>query len=100
MSPFERLGLTEDAALIEVQTAWRRLAKLHHPDMGGSTDSFHELRVAYNEAMREIESRPCPTCRGVGRVTHAHGFSTLQATCPCCGGTGLAVDGPSQPAVD
>lgn len=40
------------AAIIEDQ--YRRLAKKHHPDAGGSAEAFHELQQAREEALRGI----------------------------------------------
>lgn len=34
------------------------------------------------------EGRPCPPCRGTGRVISTLGGSPQQVTCPWCEGTG------------
>jgi len=41
------LEISPDASPEEVRAAYRRLAKRHHPDAGGSPDRFHALREAY-----------------------------------------------------
>jgi hypothetical protein len=38
----------------EIQRAYRRLAREHHPDIGGSADSFRLLESAYREALNRI----------------------------------------------
>ena len=46
------LGLTEDAKMDQVRTAYRKLAKRHHPDVNPSNDSarlFQEIQAAYEQ---------------------------------------------------
>lgn len=50
------LGLEPDAALDEIDTAYRRLAKQLHPDHGGSDQDMVRLNMARECAMRV--SRP------------------------------------------
>ncbi len=38
----------------DVKKAYRRLASLHHPDLGGSHHTMAELNVAQDEALREV----------------------------------------------
>lgn len=47
------LGVGEHADEAEVQRAYRRLARLHHPDAGGDPAAFHRLRQA-----RDLLSAP------------------------------------------
>ncbi len=56
---YQTLGITAAASAAEIRSAYRRLAKLHHPDAGG-TQSGHQLMLTINEAyevLREPESR-------------------------------------------
>ena len=45
--PFRILDLPYTADADDVRRAFRRRARETHPDRGGSTDAFHEIRVAY-----------------------------------------------------
>src|SRR6202020_3397740 len=38
--------------------------------------------------------KTCPMCGGPGRVRPAHGFFTLERTCPNCHGRGQSIDSP------
>jgi len=45
--PYTVLGVARDASPEELQDAYRRLAKLHHPDRdGGSAERFLEIQAA------------------------------------------------------
>lgn len=44
---YQVLGLPVQADWSQVKSAYRRLAKLHHPDHGGDQDKFVEVRGAY-----------------------------------------------------
>jgi hypothetical protein len=52
------LGVGEHADASEVQRAYRRLARLHHPDAGGDPAAFHRLGQA-----RDLLSAPRPMTR-------------------------------------
>ena len=41
------LGLAPGASPAEIRRAYRRLAKNHHPDLGGEVTAFHRLDAAY-----------------------------------------------------
>ena len=43
----ELLGLEAGANLQAIKRAYRRLAKAHHPDLGGDVERFHRLDAAY-----------------------------------------------------
>ena len=43
----ELLGLECGASLQAIKRAYRRLAKQHHPDLGGDVELFHRLDAAY-----------------------------------------------------
>lgn len=49
---WEVLGVDRTAGREEVMNAYRALARLHHPDVGGNEDDFKRLRAAYEEATR------------------------------------------------
>ncbi|WP_129117006.1 ferredoxin Fer [Halegenticoccus tardaugens] len=48
-SPFDILGIDEDAVDEEVDQAYRRRVKEAHPDHGGSLQEFQLVRAAYDE---------------------------------------------------
>jgi hypothetical protein len=41
------LGLEPGASIQAIKRAYRRLAKAHHPDLGGDVEAFHRLDAAY-----------------------------------------------------
>ncbi len=47
-SAYATLYLTPGAPLEVIQAVYRTLAKLHHPDLGGSTELMAEINDAYN----------------------------------------------------
>ena len=88
-SAFEILGLPIDATEVEVIASFRRLASEKHPDKGGSSEEFIQLRQAYELAL--VEARKplmCPSCLGVGTKLIASGFHSMKQTCNSCGGSG------------
>jgi hypothetical protein len=48
---FVALGVDCDATEKQIKSAYRRLAKTHHPDMGGDPEEFKQVRLAYEKAM-------------------------------------------------
>src|SRR5450759_3595251 len=44
---YDTLGVKKDASADEIKKAFRRLARKHHPDAGGSEDKFKEINEAY-----------------------------------------------------
>lgn len=46
------LGLSAGASATEVRSAYRRLAKLHHPDRGGDAEAFQHVQRAYERLAR------------------------------------------------
>ncbi len=53
---YDILGVKKDASADEIKKAFRRLARKHHPDTGGSEDKFKELNEAY-EVLSDAEKR-------------------------------------------
>jgi curved DNA-binding protein CbpA len=45
---YEILGVKEDASKREINAAYRRLVKKHHPDKGGDVEIFQQVTDAYN----------------------------------------------------
>jgi hypothetical protein len=48
----EILGVRENASKSDIMNAYRSLAKIHHPDVGGSKEMFLKLRKAYEEGIK------------------------------------------------
>lgn len=48
MNHYETLGVAQNATPDEIKSAFRKLAKQHHPDLGGSKDKFQQINDAYN----------------------------------------------------
>jgi molecular chaperone DnaJ len=53
---YETLGVARDASAEDIKSAFRKLAKEHHPDAGGEEDKFKELNEAY-EVLSDPEKR-------------------------------------------
>jgi hypothetical protein len=53
-----RLGLTPPCTRADVTTAYHRLARTRHPDVGGSHDAFVALRASYEAALRLVANSP------------------------------------------
>ncbi len=61
-SPYHTLGLKPGATAGEIRSAFRRLARKHHPDKGGDTAHMAEINAAY-ELIRDgriPEPEPLP----------------------------------------
>jgi hypothetical protein len=52
------LGLQDPADRSEVISAYRRLARQHHPDLGGDADAFRSLTVARDLLLSDARSEP------------------------------------------
>ncbi len=53
---YDILGVKKDASEDDIKKAFRRLARKHHPDAGGSEDKFKEINEAY-EVLSDAEKR-------------------------------------------
>lgn len=62
MNPYEELGLQIGASTDEVKKAYRKLARQHHPDLGGSEEKMVLLNAAYdmiiNQGWTPDKARP------------------------------------------
>ncbi len=52
---YEILGVDVNTTKNEIINAYRALAKIHHPDVGGSKDTFLKLRQAYQDGLEATE---------------------------------------------
>ena len=56
MTHYETLGVTEAATPEELKSAFRKLAKTHHPDLGGDIQKFQQINEAY-ETLSDPDKR-------------------------------------------
>lgn len=47
MELYQHLEIEKDASEKEIKDAYRRLAKIHHPDKNGKKDDFQKIQLAY-----------------------------------------------------
>ena len=64
------LAVRPDASPEEIRIAYRRLAKRHHPDVGGEFVAFHAVREAYNALVDPARRRDYDAQRREPRSTH------------------------------
>lgn len=56
MDPYSVLGLPRDAVLSELKASYRKLAKIHHPDLPtGSAEKFRQLTSAYEALLPVVK---------------------------------------------
>jgi len=48
---WEILSISKEANKKEITNAYKSLARIHHPDVGGSSEQFQKIRKAYDEAV-------------------------------------------------
>ena len=48
MDPYSILGIRKGASANEIKKAYRRLARMHHPDKGGNEEMFKKIQNAYD----------------------------------------------------
>ena len=54
---YELLGVEPDATLTQVRAGFLKMAKIHHPDVGGSTEKMQEFSRAYRTLADEISRK-------------------------------------------
>lgn len=47
-NPYAILGLADNAPAGDIKKAYKRLVKLHHPDVGGNAEDFDKVQKAYD----------------------------------------------------
>lgn len=88
----EALGLDPlKATPADVQEAYYRLARVHHPDHGGKPDAFIELVETKKLALEELRAQVCPKCHGMKLREIVRGFNVTYLRCESCQGTGRRV---------
>jgi len=54
---WETLGIKKEATKSEIISAYRALARVHHPDAGGDAKMFKQLRQAYEDGLAATGGR-------------------------------------------
>jgi len=49
------LGVKQTATKDDIRNAFKALARIHHPDVGGSEEDFKRLRQAYDDAIKAVK---------------------------------------------
>ena len=80
MTPYELLKVSPEATPTELRAAYRRACMQHHPDRGGSPETFHAIQLAY----RALNRRGCPECNNKGFITTRTGLFAKRIPCPNC----------------
>lgn len=76
MDHYQRLGIDKNATPEQIKKAFRKLAGKHHPDKGGNTATFQQIKAAYDilsdpQLRQEYDNpRPQPNFSDLG----GHGF--------------------------
>ncbi|WP_372698536.1 J domain-containing protein [Arthrobacter sp. JSM 101049] len=79
-SHYEVLGITRDASLAEVKTAYRRAARSTHPDQGGDAAQFRLVSLAY-QTLSDPTARAAYD-RSYGRTSARRGPSPERGPAP------------------
>src|SRR3954468_18144435 len=60
--PYRTLGLSRGASIEEIKRAYRRLAKIHHPDAAGEKNvpRFLAIHAAYEQLAGGADAHPAP----------------------------------------
>ena len=56
MNYYQILGISQNATADEIRSAYKHMAKKHHPDMGGDSESFIRVQEAY-ETLSNMSKR-------------------------------------------
>lgn len=64
---YELLGVEPDATLSQVRAGFLKMAKIHHPDVGGSTEKMQQFSRAYRTLADEMSRKA---------YDMIHGFNT------------------------
>jgi hypothetical protein len=49
---WEVLGISRTSTKEDIKNAYKAMARIHHPDMGGTEEQFKKVRKAYEEAIK------------------------------------------------
>lgn len=97
-----RLFLEDGLHQKTVLKAYKEMAKITHPDGGGSPEAFARVDWAKHALLKWLEMQDqekgrsvfdierCEPCNGTGRKRVQRGFKSWQVMCSTCRGTGEA----------
>lgn len=98
---YELLKIHRSSTQDEVRDAYLRLARKEHPDVGGTSDTFHDAHEAY-QMLRNPTTRQqynawldekygvCGVCKGRGVHVKQQSFKVrLLRPCAICHGSGV-----------
>lgn len=60
MDSYEILGVSRNDSITEIKETFRKKAKKYHPDKGGDTNTFIQLKEAYEKVMKEKKDEMQP----------------------------------------
>lgn len=50
---YKILDITDDSDIIDIKSKYRKLSKIHHPDLGGDPNKFLKVQAAFEKAKQE-----------------------------------------------
>ena len=71
---YKILGVSENADNKQIHSAFKELAKKHHPDRGGDAEKFKEINEAYDTLKNEEKRNEYETLRKFGNVGSGGNF--------------------------
>lgn len=101
MNPWKTLGVHKQMTQEEVKAVYIKLARKHHPDMGGNKDKFSAITGAYRLISNKEElkkfmlqmqgvGKECVMCAGKGATFKQRSLTSRVATaCNNCEGSGI-----------
>jgi hypothetical protein len=51
---YDVLGIDRISNAVQIKEAYRRMAQIHHPDVGGSVEMFNKINSAYQQALKSL----------------------------------------------
>lgn len=105
---YEIIGAHASMNDSEIRDLYRKLARVHHPDRGGSADKFAAVSASYRAiatsldrsklaALYSLHVPACNGCGGTGAQRKQRGFTAATLTaCPHCHGCGYSLE-PARP---
>ena len=104
IDPFTILEIPVNSDETEIKRAYKRLARIHHPDKGGDPEKFKEISKAYEDALipkpkmkrlHEVTLKQCDAYKGSTVSVHVNTPEPCpNCFCVMCGHTGQIQMGP------